>query len=78
MADPISEPNQRLIRSFSDTLREEMPADALSRGLAARIAIDGNQEDQLAALRDQWNLLLLEGREMAVQSVKSLMNVFGH
>ncbi|KAL9045746.1 MAG: hypothetical protein Q9214_001262 [Letrouitia sp. 1 TL-2023] len=46
-----------------------MPGDTLNRGLAAKVAIDERHEGRLAALRDQWNLFLLEGREMAIRSI---------
>ncbi|KAI4167237.1 MAG: hypothetical protein LQ343_007373 [Gyalolechia ehrenbergii] len=46
-----------------------MPGDALSRGLATKTAVDGLRERRLGALRDQWNLFLVEGREMATQFV---------
>ncbi|KAI4145955.1 MAG: hypothetical protein LQ341_002229 [Variospora aurantia] len=67
MSDPG--PSHWLVRSFSDDLSQERPGDALSRGLAAKVVHDGHNESRLAALRDQWNLFLVEGREMAIQSV---------
>lgn len=69
MSDPG--PSHWLVRSFSDDLSQERPGDALSRGLAAKVVHDGHNESRLAALRDQWNLFLVEGREMAIQSAHS-------
>lgn len=64
-------PSHWLVRSFSDDLSEERPGDALSRGLAAKVVHDRHHDSRLAALRDQWNLFLIEGREMAIQSADS-------
>lgn len=71
--DMVTDPDLShwLVRSFSDDLSEERPGDALSRGLAAKVVHDGHHESRLAALRDQWNLFLIEGREMAIQSADS-------
>lgn len=63
-------PSHWLVRSCSDEIFEKMPGDALSRGLATKTAVDGLRERRLGALRDQWNLFLVEGREMATQSAK--------
>lgn len=68
---PESEPGPSnwLVRSFSDELHEKSPGDTLSRGLATKVAVDRHREAQLGTLREQWNLFLLEGREMALQLV---------
>lgn len=62
-------PSNWLLRSFSDDLQEETSGDALNRGLATKVAVDRHRERQPTALRDQWNLFLLEAREMAIESV---------
>ena len=67
-----------LVRSFSDELQKKTPGDALARGLAAKIIHDEHREDQLAALRDQWNLFLLEGRELAIRSADPVIFCVGH
>lgn len=65
--EPELGPGNWLVRSFSDDLSNKNPSDALSRGLATKVAVDREHEKKMAALRDQWNLFLLEGREMAIQ-----------
>ncbi|KAL8649651.1 MAG: hypothetical protein Q9210_004275 [Variospora velana] len=69
--DMISDPGPShwLLRSFSNDLSEENPGDALTRGLASKVVHDGHDESRLAALRGQWSLFLVEGREMVIQSV---------
>jgi hypothetical protein len=56
-----------LVRTFSDELSHKNPGDPLSRGLSTKVALDREREKRLAELRDQWNMFLLEGREIAVR-----------
>lgn len=59
--------NQQLIRSFSDNLRQDNPGEIIGRGLSTAIAIDKQRERNSAALRDQWNVFLAEGRQLAIE-----------
>ena len=56
-----------LVRNPSDEMRNNNSSDVLIRGLATKVSGDRAHEQRLATLRDQWNLFLLEGREMAIQ-----------
>lgn len=58
------EPSQGLIRRFSDDISESSPGESLCRALAAKVAFDRNQE-RTDSLRDEWDQLLLQGREFA-------------
>ncbi|KAI1344528.1 hypothetical protein F5Y15DRAFT_424676 [Xylariaceae sp. FL0016] len=61
--------NTGIVRSFSDDLQSKYPSNLLSRGLATKVAIDRHRENSnLASLQDQWNIFLLEGREIALRS----------
>jgi len=57
----------QLLQSFSDGLRQGCESDVLSRGLSTTIAIDRQREKNLAALKDQWNMFLSEGRQLAIE-----------
>ncbi|GAP93425.1 hypothetical protein SAMD00023353_10300130 [Rosellinia necatrix] len=54
----------QLVRSFSHDQQRRATGDVLTRGLAAKIAADTQQETN-AALLYQWNHFLLEGRDLA-------------
>lgn len=58
------EPSQGLIRRFSDDISQSAPGESLGRALAAKVAFDRNQE-RAGSLRDEWDQLLLQGREFA-------------
>ncbi|RJE23955.1 hypothetical protein PHISCL_03714 [Aspergillus sclerotialis] len=64
-ADPG--PSSGLIRRFSDKLSETSPSEPLSRGLAAKVAVDRNRE---RSLQHEWDRLLLDGRELAESVVQ--------
>ncbi|KAJ5452461.1 hypothetical protein N7445_000644 [Penicillium cf. griseofulvum] len=64
----LVEPSGGLIRRFSDDISESSPGEPLGRALAAKVAVDRNQE-RSASLRAEWDQLLLEGRELAQESV---------
>ncbi|KAJ8133472.1 hypothetical protein O1611_g154 [Lasiodiplodia mahajangana] len=55
-----------LVQRFSDGRRQSEPGDTMVRGLATRTVLDNRREDQFAALQDQWNMFLLEGRELSL------------
>ncbi|KAL8707334.1 MAG: hypothetical protein Q9220_007624 [cf. Caloplaca sp. 1 TL-2023] len=61
------EATPKLIRTFSDKISEDDPGDILNRGLATPVATDRYSERRVAELRDQWNLFLIEGQEIAVE-----------
>jgi len=63
-------PSNKIVRTFSDELQEKSPRDGLSRGLAAKVAVDRHRERHPSALQQQWSLFLLDAREMALRSVK--------
>lgn len=58
------EPSGGIIRRFSDEVSYSSPGEPLGRALAAKVAYDRNQE-RSESLRYEWDLLLLEGRELA-------------
>ncbi|UPL02884.1 hypothetical protein LCI18_013818 [Fusarium solani-melongenae] len=57
-------PSGGVIRRFSDNVSHSSPGEPLGRALAAKVAFDRNRE-RLGSLRDEWDHLLLEGRELA-------------
>lgn len=61
--------DHQLIRSFSDEFRQTYPGEILSRGLSTAVAIERQRERDLTALKDQWNILLSEGRQLAAEFV---------
>lgn len=69
VSDDTAEPSSgnMLIRAFSDELSKRNAKDSMSRGLAAKVAVDREQEKRLATLRAQWGLFLQEGQQMAQQ-----------
>ncbi|KGO51324.1 hypothetical protein PEX2_008910 [Penicillium expansum] len=62
------EPSGGLIRRFSDDISDSSPGEPLGRALAAKVAVNRNQERSFS-LRVEWDQLLLEGRELAEESV---------
>ncbi|SCV47898.1 uncharacterized protein FFB14_10082 [Fusarium fujikuroi] len=58
------EPSKGITRRFSDDVVNSTPEEPLGRALAAKVAFDRNQERSRSA-RDEWDQLLLEGRELA-------------
>ncbi|KAK8016969.1 hypothetical protein PG993_015158 [Apiospora rasikravindrae] len=60
---------QQLIKSFSDDIRQDHPGDLLSRGLSTAVAIDRQREKDSASIREQWNFLLAEGRQFAIDLI---------
>ena len=66
---PIKQCNgeHQITRAFSDISRQQHPGDILSRGLGKKVAMDRYREREAGELRDQWNMFLLEGREMAAR-----------
>lgn len=63
-------PSQRLLRNFSDEFQEKSPGDVVARGLAVKVAVDRQRERYPTTLRDQWDLFLLDARDMALRLVK--------
>ncbi|KAJ5691937.1 hypothetical protein N7462_001360 [Penicillium macrosclerotiorum] len=63
-----TEPSGRLIRRFSDGISDSSPGEPLSRALAAKVAVDRNQERSVS-LRTGWDQLLLQGRQLAQNSM---------
>ena len=59
-------PDQKLLRTFSDEFQEKNPGDVISRGLAAKVAID-RQSERYPTLPEQWDLFLLDARDMALR-----------
>ncbi|KAI1119340.1 hypothetical protein F5Y14DRAFT_457659 [Nemania sp. NC0429] len=59
------DPPSQLVKSFSDDLQRTGPGDTLQHGLAVQVAVDRQQEENIAILRDKWNFFLLEGRDLA-------------
>lgn len=57
----------QLVRSFSDDICERGQTDLVGRGLSTVVAIDRQEEENQARLRDQWNQFLLEGRKLALE-----------
>ena len=55
--EPEPGTKQRLLKSFSDELREKNPGDAVGRGIAAKVVIDRKRERHPLVSQDQWNLL---------------------
>ena len=39
----------------------------MSRGLGKKVALDRHREREAEELRDQWNMFLLEGREITTR-----------
>ncbi|KAF5592797.1 hypothetical protein FPCIR_5480 [Fusarium pseudocircinatum] len=58
------ETSKGITRRFSDDVMNTTPEEPLGRALAAKVALDRNQE-RLRSSRDEWDQLLLEGRELA-------------
>ncbi|KAI0415251.1 hypothetical protein F5X98DRAFT_230062 [Xylaria grammica] len=56
--------SSQLVRSFSDDLEKQAVGDALTRGLVAKVSLD-RQRERNAALQEEWNHFLIEGRELA-------------
>ncbi|KAI0450703.1 hypothetical protein F5B21DRAFT_528707 [Xylaria acuta] len=56
--------NTQLVRSFSDDLEKQAAGDALTRGLAAKVSLDRQRENN-TTLKKEWNHFLAEGRELA-------------
>lgn len=70
MAAPPTEQSERshqTIRAFSDRSRQQHPGDIMSRGLGKKVALDRHREREAEELRDQWNMFLLEGREITTR-----------
>ncbi|KAK8121709.1 hypothetical protein PG984_010379 [Apiospora sp. TS-2023a] len=59
----------QLIRSFSDEFGQTCPGDILGRGLSTAVAIERQRERDSTALKGQWNALLNEGRQLAVDLI---------
>ncbi|KAJ4051261.1 hypothetical protein NW756_003589 [Fusarium oxysporum] len=59
-----AEPSKGITRWYSDDVVNSTPAEPLGRALAAKVAFDRNRE-RLRSSRDEWDQLLLEGRELA-------------
>ncbi|KAF5262450.1 hypothetical protein FOXYS1_6819 [Fusarium oxysporum] len=59
-----AEPSKGITRRFSDDVVNSTPAEPLGRALAAKVAFDRNRE-RLRSSPDEWDQLLLEGRELA-------------
>lgn len=72
-----SEPSQGLIRRFSDEISKSTSGEPLGRALAAKVAIDENRE-RLETIRDEWDWLLLESRDMALGCVPDEEAVLFH
>ncbi|KAF5558748.1 hypothetical protein FPHYL_7339 [Fusarium phyllophilum] len=62
------EPSKGITRRFSDDVVNTTPEEPLGRALAAKVALDRNQERSRSS-RDEWDQLLLEGRELANRCV---------
>ncbi|ENH67225.1 hypothetical protein FOC1_g10007000 [Fusarium oxysporum f. sp. cubense race 1] len=58
------EPSKGITRRFSDDVVNSTPEQHLGRALAAKVAFDRNRE-RLRPSRDEWDRLLLEGRQLA-------------
>ncbi|ETI28431.1 hypothetical protein G647_00880 [Cladophialophora carrionii CBS 160.54] len=58
-------PSSKLVRTFSDQLTREAPKDSLVRGLATKVGHDREQEQRLIALRDEWQWLFRDARQLA-------------
>ena len=58
-------PSNRLVRTFSDELQQKRPGEALSRGLAAKVALDRHRDGHYKRQQQQWDVFLLDAREMA-------------
>lgn len=66
---------KQLVRSFSNDLQKNMPDETLSRGLVFKEAVDEHQTRKEATFRDQWNVLLNEGRHLAIRYVIGPMKI---
>ncbi|KAJ6178724.1 hypothetical protein N7519_009185 [Penicillium mononematosum] len=75
--DRQAEPSRGLIRRFSDDVSQSSPCKPLNRALAAKVAFDRNRE-RSGSLRDEWDQLLSEGRELADRSVPDEEAVLFH
>ncbi|RWA13068.1 hypothetical protein EKO27_g2021 [Xylaria grammica] len=64
--------SSQLVRSFSDDLEKQAVGDALTRGLVAKVSLD-RQRERNAALQEEWNHFLIEGRELAHSDMPSLV-----
>jgi hypothetical protein len=58
-------PSTKLVRSFSDDLASENPKDSLVRGLAAKVSHDREKEQRLIILRNEWQWLFRDARQLA-------------
>ncbi|KAJ1323734.1 hypothetical protein MN608_10979 [Microdochium nivale] len=65
------EPGFQLVRAFSDEFRQDSQSNILGRGLSTAIITADQKQENLAHLRDQWNVFLLEGRKLAIDLIPS-------
>jgi hypothetical protein len=63
----FSQTPKQLVRSFSNDLRKRTPGETLSRGLIYNEAAEKQRDRKNAAVQDQWNMLLNEGRLLAIK-----------